>query len=150
MTDAEVKRTGKGDLWHHMDAQPRRAAASLTVKDIPKGPGVYAWYHEGESDYAGSAIGAYGLRKQIWGEHLTTGPDLSRSTFRRSVCQDLGIAPRSTTKLRPTCMSAAAIEPVNRWIRRCAVAWIECQSAAEAKALETALLAEWMPRLNRK
>jgi hypothetical protein len=72
MTDAEVKRTGKGDLWHHMDAQPRRAAASLTVKDIPKGPGVYAWYHEGESDYAGSATGAYGLRKRIRGEHLKT------------------------------------------------------------------------------
>jgi hypothetical protein len=140
----------QGELWHRMHAQPRRAAASLTRKGIPKGPGVYAWYRKGKPVYSGSGTGADGgLQERIWDEHLKTGNDLSRSTFRRSVCEDLCIAPRSKTKLRPTLMTAADIEPVNRWIRECEVAWIECQSAAEAKALEDALHAEWKPPLCR-
>ena len=35
-------------------------------------------------------------------------------------------------------MTAADVEPVNRWIRECEVAWIECQSADRAEALENA------------
>jgi hypothetical protein len=129
-----------------MHFEPRRAAASLTGKDIPTRPGVYAWYREGEPVYSGRAIGA----GRIWKNHLKTGDDLSRSSFRRNVCEHLGIAPTSKTTVRPTLMTAADIEPVNRWIRECEVAWIECQSAAEAEALEKALHAEWMPPLSRR
>ena len=140
----------QGDLWHRMHVQPRRAAASLTGKDIPTRPGVYAWYREGEPVYSGRAIGADGLHGRIWKNHLKTGDDLSRSSFRRNVCEHLGIAPTSKTTVRPTLMTAADIEPVNRWIRECEVAWIECQSAAGAEALEKALHAEWMPPLSRR
>ena len=140
----------QGDLWHRMNAQTRRAAASLTGKDIPRRPGVYTWYREGEPVYSGRAIGADGLHGRIWKNHLKTGDDLSRSSFRRNVCEHLGIAPTSKTTVRPTLMTAADIEPVNRWIRECEVAWIECQSAAEAEALEKALHAEWTPPLSRR
>ena len=49
--------------------------------------------------------------------------------FARNVCEHLDIAPTSMTTVRPTLMIAADIEPVNRWIRECEMAWIECQSA---------------------
>jgi len=140
----------RGDLWEWMNAQPRRAAASLTGKDIPTRPGVYAWYREAEPVYSGRALGGDGLHGRIWKNHLKTGNDLSRSSFRRNVCEHLGIAPTSKTTVRPTLMTAADVELVNRWIRGCHVAWIECQSAAEAEALERELHAEWMPPLSRK
>lgn len=47
-------------------------------------------------------------------------------------------------------MTATEVKPVNAWIRGCEVAWIECQSASEAEALEKALHAEWMPPLSRR
>jgi hypothetical protein len=112
----------QGVLWHRMHAQPRRAATSLTGTGIPKRPGVYAWYRQGKAVYSGSAAGADGLHERIWKYHLKTGNDLSRSSFRRNVCEDLGIAPTSKTKRRPTLMTATDIEPVNRWIRECKVA----------------------------
>jgi hypothetical protein len=103
----------QGDLWHRMHVQPRRAPASLTGKDIPtRRPGVYAWYREGEPVYSGRATGANGLHGRIWKNHLKTGDDLSRSSFRRNVCEHLAIAPTSTTTVRPTLMTAADIEPV--------------------------------------
>jgi len=140
----------QGNLWQRMNAQRRRAAASLTGKDIPSRPGVYAWYHDGQPVYSGRALGIDGLHGRIWTNHLRAGKDLSRSSFRRNVCEHLGIAPTSKTTIRPTVMTAADIEPVNQWIRGCEVAWIECQSAAEAEALEKALHGEWMPPLSRR
>ena len=133
-----------------MNAQPRRSAASLTGKDIPNRPGVYAWYRDGEPVYSGRALGGDGLHGRIWKNHLKTGNDLSRSSFRRNVCEHLGIAPTSKTTIRPTLMTAADVEPVNQWIRECEVAWIECQAASEAEALERALHGEWMPPLSRR
>lgn len=138
----------QGNLWQNMNGRPRRAAASLTGKDVPTGPGVYAWYRQGEPVYSGRALGGDGLHGRIWKNHLKTGNDLSRSSFRRNVCEHLGIAPMSKTTVRPTLMTAADIEPVNRWIREREVAWIECQSASEAEAHEKALHAEWMPPLS--
>jgi len=140
----------QGSLWQRMDAQPRRSAAALTGKDIPTRPGIYAWYREGEAVYSGRALGGDGLHGRIWKNHLKTGNDLSRSSFRRNVCEQLGIAPSSKTTVRPTLMTAVDIEPVNRWIRECEVAWIECRSEDEADALEKALHAEWMPPLSRR
>ena len=66
------------------------------------------------------------------------------------MCEHLGIAPTNKTTVRPTVMTPADIEPVNRWIRECEVAWIESQSASEAEALKKALHAEWMPPLSRR
>jgi hypothetical protein len=81
---------------------------------------------------------------------MATDEDLSRSSFRRNVCEHLGIATTSKMTVRPTVMTAPEIEPVNRWIRGCEVAWIECLSANEAKALERALHAEYKPPLSRR
>jgi len=100
-------------------------------------------YRQGEPVYFGRALGGGGLQGRVWKNHLKTGNDLSRSSFRRNVCEHLGLAPTSRTAVRP--MTGADIEPVNRWIRECEVAWIECQPASEAMALEKALHAEWMP-----
>jgi hypothetical protein len=84
------------------------------------------------------------------GAHLKTGVDLSRSSFRRNVCVELGVAPLERTKQRPTVMSAAEIELVNDWIRSCEVAWIECPSAQEAIDLEATLHSERLPPLSRR
>lgn len=139
-----------GELWQRMNAQQRRAACSITGGDIPTRPGVYAWYREDAAIYSGRALGGDGLRGRIWKDHLRTGADLSRSSFRRNVCEHLGIAPTSKTTVRPTLLTAADVDPVNRWIRECEVAWIECQSAREAEDREKALHAEWMPPLSRR
>lgn len=133
-----------------MNAQPRRAAASLTGKDIPKRPGVYAWYRDGEPIYSGRALGGEGLHARLWKNHLKSGADLSRSSFRRNVCEHLGIAPIDKTTVRPTLLTVADVEPVNEWIRECEVTWIECDTSAEAESLERALHAEWLPPLSRR
>ena len=139
-----------GNLWQRMESQPRLSAASIVREDVPTRRGLYAWYRDGEAVYSGRALGADGLYGRIWKDHLRTSNDLSRSSFRRNVCDYLGIAPTSRTTIRPTVMTAADIEPINRWISECEVAWIECQSANEAKALEKALHAEWLPPLSRR
>lgn len=130
--------------------QPRHAGGQLSRRDLPTGPGVYAWYRDGKPIYSGRAIGKGGLRERIWGNHLKTGPDLSRSSFRRNVCEHLGIAPTSKTTIRPTVMTAADVEPLNRWMSGREVAWIECDSPGEAETLERMLHAEWMPPLSRR
>lgn len=140
----------QGDLWQRMHAQPRRAAASLTGTDVPKRPGVYAWYRDDQPIYSGRALGVDGLHGRVWKNHLRTGTDLSRSSFRRNVCEHLGIAPTIKTTIRPTLMTAAELGPLNRWIRECEVAWIECETSADAEALEKALHAEWLPPLSRR
>ena len=95
----------QGNLWQRMNNQPRRSAASIARNDVPAQPGVYAWYRDGVAVYSGRALGAEGLKGRIWGNHLKTGEDLSRSSFRRNVCEHLGIAPTSTTTIRPTVMT---------------------------------------------
>lgn len=139
-----------GPEWHRMDGQPRRRATELERQDVPEVPGVYAWYRDGEAVYSGRAVGADGLRGRIWRYHLKTGNDLSRSSFRRNVCEYLGIAPTSRTTLRPTVMTEEDVAPVNAWIHECDVAWIECQTDEEAVRLEKALHREWLPPLSRR
>jgi hypothetical protein len=139
-----------GELWQLMNSQTRAGAATLTGKDIPTRPGIYAWYRDGQAIYSGRAIGADGLRGRIWKNHLATGNDLSRSSFRRNVCEHLGIAPTSTTTTRPAPLTAADVEPVNHWIRQCEVAWIECPIPDAAVKLEKALHTEWLPPLSRR
>jgi len=133
-----------------MNDTARHDAARLSERDIPATPGVYAWYHDSRPFYSGRAVGRQGIRTRLWSDHLKTGSDLSLSPFRRNVCEYLGIAPTSKTKQRPTVMTAAEVEPVNRWILGCEVAWIECNSPADAETLEKLLHAEWLPSLSRR
>lgn len=137
-------------LWEEMNARPRRSGSSLMSADVPKTVGVYAWYRDGLAIYAGRAVGAKGLNERVWKNHLANGPDLSRSSFRRNVCDHLGIANTAVSRIRPTRLSATDVEPINAWIRDCEVAWIEFDSVEEAKGYELDLLAEWMPLLSRK
>lgn len=116
----------------------------------PTSPGVYAWYRDGEPIYSGRAIGKTGLQGRIWGNHLKVGNDLSRSSFRRNVCDYLGIASTSTTALRPTRMTAEDIAPVNAWIRECSIAWIDFAFDAGAANFERTLHADWMPPLSKR
>ena len=139
-----------GLSWVRMDGARRRGARTLAESAIPTRVGVYAWYHDGEPVYVGRAIGATGLRRRIGHEHLGTTSDLSRSAFRRNICDFLQIADTSVTRARPPRLSAREIEPVNQWIRASEVAWLECKTEAEAKELEAALLEEWKPPLNRR
>lgn len=133
-----------------MDAQPRYRVAVLRRQDLPDRPGVYAWYQGGEAVYSGRATGGGGIRDRVWAYHLRTGPDLSRSSFRRNVCEELGIAKAALTRQRPPKLSAAAVEPVNRWIGSCEVTWLACRTAGEARELETDLHAEWLPPLSKR
>lgn len=133
-----------------MGEQPRLSARTLRSSDVPKSYGVYAWYHNGEAVYAGRAVGADGLRERVWGKHMAVGPDLSRSSLRRNVCDYLGIADTGVTRARPPQLTAADVKPVNEWIRTCEVTWIECDTVKEAKEFERKLLAEWMPPLSRR
>ena len=139
-----------GPLWSRMIEQPRRVTARLSESAIPTRCGVYAWFHNGEPMYAGSAIGGTGLRRRIWKEHLGTTHDLSRSSFRRNVCDHLGIAPISVSRQRPSRLTPRMVTPVNEWIRGCEVAWVEFRTEAEAKLYEADLLREWKPPLNRR
>ncbi len=139
-----------GELWELIDARPRSRAADLSKADIPPAFGVYAWYREGVPVYSGRALGADGLRARIWKNHLGTHHDLSRSSFRRNVCEHLGIAATDRTRLRPTVMTPEEIAPVNAWIRECEVAWIEFATDNEAKEFEKSLHAEWLPPLSKR
>jgi hypothetical protein len=119
------------------------------MAEVPASVGVYALYRSGVAVYVGRAIGALGLRGRLR-SHLATGVDLSRSSFRRNVYDDLGVAPTEVTRMRPSAITAAQVAKVNEWVQQCEVAWAECQSAKEAFWLEVKLRREWLPTLNRR
>ncbi len=147
---SELTAEQTGALWARMKACRRHAAAELTRDTVPTEQGVYAWFHSGQPVYSGMAGGDDGLRGRIWGNHLKTGDDLSTSSFRRNVCEYLGIAPTSRTRRRPSVMTTAEVEPVNRWIRSCEIAWLTCGSRSEAAQLERRLHSEWLPPLSKR
>ena len=136
--------------WDRMNREPRWSAVELSGNNIPTAPGVYACNRDGEPIYAGCALGAMGLRGRVWTNHLAVGNDLSRSSFRRNVCEHIGIATTATTRIRPTIMRSEQVHMVNEWIRECDISWSVCPSSSEAKQLERTLLREWMPPLSRR
>lgn len=132
--------------WESVRLLPRRPVATLSARDLPAGPGVYTWWRDGAAVYVGEAKTS--LRQRL-SAHLATGPDLSRSTLRRSVAlAELGI-PRAVSAQRPTVVSQTDVDAVSRWLRGCELAWLECATGEEAHLLEKALRAEWLPPLNR-
>lgn len=134
--------------WELAQVIPRRSARDLRLLDIPAAPGVYIWFRDNEPVYVGEARGQQGLRGRLRA-HRSTSPDLSRSTFRASVAVANLSIDRRTARLRPTVMTREQVSVVNTWIDACELAWIVCESADEAHALEKALRAEWLPPLNR-
>lgn len=133
-----------------MNERPRQRAGSLQRDDVPSLPGVYVFYRDGTPVYVGRAVAQGGLRRRLMGNHLRTAPDLSRSTLRRSVVAELGIATRAQAAARPTQLTQEQVQPANEWLADCEVTWAGCATGDEAAQLEDALRVEWMPRLNRR
>jgi len=130
--------------WDAVLARPRQSAATVQRGDLPKAPGVYAWFRDGECVYLGKASN---LRSRL-GTHLGTSLDLSRSTLRSWVAvRELNLT-REYTRRRPTVMTDGQVAIVTQWIRGCDLAWITTASSADATSLEDQLLAAWRPPIN--
>ena len=138
-----------GPAWSLMVERPRALVRQIETRSIPVGPGVYAWFKSSEPIYAGRAIGNGGLRERF-GKHLAVGRDLSRSSLRRNVAEDVLGVPTSVSRARPSVMTEEQVSTINEWIRELAVAWLEFPTPAEAAAFERELLQEWMPPLSKK
>ena len=136
---------GPGSMeWQELLAHPRHAARLLQIRSIPDGPGVYAWFREGDCVYVGKASN---LRMRLRA-HLATSLDLSRSTLRSWVAvRELGL-PREYTRRRPTAMTAVQVAVVNDWLSRCELTWVPTRSKDEADFLEASLLGSWRPPIN--
>lgn len=132
-----------------MLALARVQARDVAVRSIPGGPGVYAWFKSSDPIYAGKASGKGGLRERL-GKHLGVGLDLSRSSLRRNVAEDLLGVPTSASRQRPSAMTSEQASLVNAWIQELALSWLEFPTPAEAVAFERELLREWMPPLSKR
>jgi len=116
---------------------------------IPNAPGVYAFYREGDRVYVGRAIANGGLRKRLVGMHLLTGADVSWSAFRRNVAEAQGV-PTSVTRVHADTLTVDQLDMLNDWDAGCEVAWTECLTVEEAKALEVSLKADFKPPLTKR
>lgn len=138
-------------LWTEMNERARTPVADLTDRQVPKEPGVYALYRDGDPVYVGKASS---LRDRFWKAHMGTGPDLSRSALRRNVAQHLGFAHSAATMAArppaPPALTDEQLAATNAWVLECEVAWIVCSSPAEAGELEDRMKQEWMPPLTKR
>jgi hypothetical protein len=137
-----------GPRWEVLNRRPRHRAGGLQRQDVPSAPGVYVFYRDGVPVYVGRAGARGGLRRRLLSNHLSRSADLSRSTLRRSVAAELGVATRAGAAVRPTGLTGEQVAPVNAWLAACEVAWVECADANHAAELEETLRVEWLPRLN--
>ena len=136
---------------NQMNAAPRHAASGLRSADLPTGPGVYAWYRDGEAVYVGKATGREGIRQRAWKNHMAKGRGaMSGSAFRRNVAEHLGFSTAGAIKANTAVLTPQQVERVNDWIRECDVAWVETPTADEALALERTLKAAMRPTLTKR
>lgn len=146
--DQSVNPSHPGPQWAKAHAVTRHAVSQLRSEDIPRTPGVYIWFRDGEPVYVGEARGEKGLRGRL-AAHRASDVDLSRSTLRASVAvAELGVS-RTRARSRPSVMTTDEVAIVNEWLARCELGWMECPSPESAHDLETALRREWLPPLNR-
>lgn len=138
-----------GAEWAEVLAAPRATPAALRAKgrtSVPTAPGVYVWSHGEKVIYTGRAIGASGLRGRVWSDHLSTRPDLSKSTFRRWVAvHELGVTRADAKNHR---FAAREVAAVNAWVDSCRIGWITRETQRDARRLEHALLSVWEPPYN--
>jgi hypothetical protein len=130
-----------------MCAQPR--VPYLHPGAIPREPGIYAWFRDGQPVYSGKATGSGGLAGRL-AYHLATGVDLSRSSFRRNVAEQFVGLPTAFTRLRPPRVTLEQAAAVTSWLAACELTWQIHPSAALAVAAETALHREWLPPLSKR
>jgi hypothetical protein len=138
-----------GPLWEAMNKRPRLSMSSLTAVDLPEEPGVYAVYRRHLPVYVGLAE-KQSLRGRVWGNHRGRGVSMTGSALRRNVAEHLGIASAGDIKSGRYQPSPANAASVVEWIDECQLAWIECASPSQAKALEREMKAEWTPSLTRR
>lgn len=132
------------NYWNPL-VEPRHSSSGVIATMVPRSPGVYAWFFGDELVYVGMGSN---LRRRLR-NHLSTSPDLSRSAFRRNVSEFLSIAAVRQCRVRPTTLSDEQISPINKWIRRCDVAFTTFDDVADAEACEMATIRWLAPRLNR-
>jgi len=109
--------------------------------------GVYAWYRAGTRKYVGKAAS---LRTRLWGNHLGQSPSLTSSALRRNVAQRLGFGTTAALKRREIILTAEQLAQVRAWLLSCDLAWLTCNDASEAIALEYRLRKEALPCLNQR
>jgi excinuclease UvrABC nuclease subunit len=130
-----------------MNEQPQRPLASLTRRDLPQNPGVYALYRAGLPQYVGKAKSLSG---RFWSNHMGRGASMTNSALRRNTAELLGIARAADIKARRYRTTAEDAERITEWLRSCDVAWVECASEADALDLEKAMKREWLPPLTKR
>lgn len=133
-----------GSEWAASLSAARLATTTLSSGEIPRSPGVYAWFQDDECVYIGKASN---LRARL-STHLSTSLDLSRSTLRASVAVKMLGVTRKHARSRPTVMTPEQIAVVSEWFATAEISWLECDTREEANALERRLLASRMPALN--
>src|SRR5215218_4796499 len=116
-----------------MNRQERREASALARAQVPSEPGVYSWYRDGRPIYIGKTES---LRGRLWENHMGKGPVMTGSALRRNVAEHLGISSANDIKTGAYVPTSEDVSAVNAWLRRCQVAWILCDTPAEALALE--------------
>jgi hypothetical protein len=138
-----------GAEWEELLAAPRASPGALRAQGptgLPTAPGVYVWSHGEEIVYTGRATGASGLRGRVWSDHLSTRPDLSKSTFRRWVAvHELGVTRADAKNHR---FAAHEVAAVNAWVDSCRIGWIERETKRDARRLEHGVLSVWEPPFN--
>ena len=135
-----------GTHWRQMDSRPRRSVAALTRSEIPRCPGVYAWYRDGKPIYVGKADD---LRERIWSRHLGQSVSLHSSSLRRNVAEHLGFGAANDIYEKRLRLDEAQRSTVRDWILACTIGWTECATQEEAIRLEADIKAEWMPPLTK-
>ena len=120
------------------------SVSTIRGSDIPRSPGVYAWFNDGACVYVGMATS---LRERL-GKHRSFSLDLSRSTLRASVAvRELGVT-RAHARSRPSVMTQEQVDVVTDWLRGCEIAWLVCDNTNAADLLERQLRESWMPPIN--
>jgi excinuclease UvrABC nuclease subunit len=133
--------------WSDMDKAIRHRVDELAADGIPISAGVYAWYRSGERQYVGTAAS---LRDRLWKNHLGQSRALTSSALRRNVAEMLHFGAASALKRREIELTSEQLAAVRDWIVSCELAWLTCDSAADARELEAQLLEELRPRLNKR
>lgn len=130
--------------WDYIRSLPRQPASLDTVRSAPPGPGVYAWFRDGEIVYLGKASK---LRGRLV-THRRTSTRPGKSTLRATVGELTTGVPRATLRINGRYVpdEAAAIDA---WLDACELSWVETETNERALDLERALLTVWRPPLNR-
>lgn len=133
--------------WALLLRKPARPVASLDRMSIPDQPGVYLWRHDDTAVYVGTASS---LRARLWGKHLGAGRSLAGSSLRRNVGELLlGVPPAVTSSPNRVKVTRPQAEAIRSWLLSCDLAWQACDTAAQARLLETRLRDAYLPLLNR-